>query len=113
MPVCCSCRSASDGSQLVWRWQGAAAATANSTACVQGPLTVQDIAEADEAFMSGGSLPVMGVTQWDGRDIGDGTVGVQALAIRQMIVNDMEPREDSGQHTQVPYGMLTGMPEDM
>lgn len=81
--------------------------------CMQGPLTVQDIAEADEAFMSGGSLPVMAVTQWDGRDIGDGTVGVQALAIRQMIVNDIEPREDSGQHTQVPYGMLTGMPEDM
>lgn len=80
---------------------------------VQGPLTVNDIAEADEAFMTGGSVPVMAVTQWDGRDIGDGTVGVQALAIRQMIVNDMEPVEYSGQHTPVPYGMLTGMPEDM
>lgn len=63
--------------------------------------------------MTGGSVPVMSVIQWDGRDVGDGTVGVQVLALRQMILNDMIPREGSGQHTQVPYGMLTGMMEDM
>lgn len=80
---------------------------------MQGPITVKDLSEADEAFMTGGSVPVMAVTQWDGRDIGDGTVGVQALALRQMILNDMIPKKGSEQHTQIPYGRLTGMMEDM
>jgi hypothetical protein len=80
---------------------------------MQGPITVKDLSEADEAFMTGGAVPVMAVTQWNGRNIGDGTVGVQVLALRQMILNDMIPKEGSGQHTQVPYGMLTGMMEDM
>jgi hypothetical protein len=80
---------------------------------LQGAISVKDLAEADEAFMTGGSVPVMAVTHWDDRSIGDGTVGVQALALRQMILNDMIPRKGSDQHTEIPYGMLTGMTEDM
>ena len=68
---------------------------------MQGPITVKDLSEADEAFMTGGSVPVMAVTQWDGRSIGDGTVGVQALALRQMILNDMIPRKGSDVHTSI------------
>jgi branched-subunit amino acid aminotransferase/4-amino-4-deoxychorismate lyase len=80
---------------------------------MQGPITVKDISEAAEMFMTGGSVPVAAVTEWDGRNIGDGTVGVMVLALRQMILNDMIPRKDSGIHTPVPYGALTGMPEDL
>ena len=93
--------------------------TERSMACMmsapwlQGSITVEDLSEAEEALMTGGSVPVMAVTQWDGRDIGDGEVGVQVLALRQMILNDMIPKKGSGQHTQIPYGMLTGMTEDM
>jgi hypothetical protein len=38
---------------------------------------------------------------------------VQVLALRQMFLNDMKPRRGSEQHTEVPYGVLTGMLEDM
>ena len=91
---------------------GVRARADRGAACMQGPITVKDLSEADEAFMTGGSVPVMAVTQWDGRSIGDGTVGVQALALRQMILNDMIPRKGSDVHTEIPYGMLTGMTED-
>jgi 4-amino-4-deoxychorismate lyase len=48
--------------------------------------------------------------QWDAQLIGDGTVGVVALQIRAMLEGDVRPRRGSGQHVQVPYGFLTGMP---
>eukprot|EP01025_Chloroclados_australasicus_P006701 TRINITY_DN12135_c0_g3_i1.p1 TRINITY_DN12135_c0_g3~~TRINITY_DN12135_c0_g3_i1.p1 ORF type:complete len:172 (-),score=19.86 TRINITY_DN12135_c0_g3_i1:72-512(-) len=78
----------------------------------QEPIKMTDVAVASEVFMTGGSVPVAPVVQWDGRKIGEGTVGVGVLALRQMILEDMKPRPESDQHTVVPYGMLTGMPED-
>ena len=71
---------------------------------------------AREVFVAGGALPVASITEWDGRTIGDGTVGVWALVLRQLILNDMTPDHRApyaAPHlTQVPYGILTGMIED-
>jgi hypothetical protein len=47
--------------------------------------------------------------QWDTAQIGDGTVGLGALQVRVMLVEDMKPRAGSNQHLEVPYGYLTGM----
>lgn len=47
--------------------------------------------------------------QWDGTTIGDGTAGLGALQLRVMLQEDAKPREGGDQHTEVPYGYLTGM----
>jgi hypothetical protein len=36
-------------------------------------------------------------------------VGLGALQVRVMLVDDMKPRAGSDQHVEVPYGYLTGM----
>jgi hypothetical protein len=52
--------------------------------------------------------------RWDDRPIGDGLVGINALAIRNMILNDMREADDNADVlTPVPYGMLTGMLDDI
>lgn len=83
------------------------------TGVEQGPITMDDVFAAREVFMTGGSIPVAAVTKWDNRRIGDGTVGVSVLSLRQMILNDMRPSRNSNQHRAVPYGILTGMPDDV
>lgn len=47
--------------------------------------------------------------QWDDTVIGDGTPGINTLSVRVMMRNDMVYRPGSDQHTEVPYGYLTGM----
>ena len=54
-------------------------------------------------------LPPRAPLQWDTAQIGDGTVGLGALQVRVMLVDDMKPRAGSDQHLEVPYGYLTGM----
>lgn len=51
------------------------------------------------------------VVQWDTQLIADGTAGIVALQIRVMLQNDTKPRPASDQHTEVPYGFMTGMEE--
>ena len=59
---------------------------------------------------------VMPVVVWDDVDfvskvsysrigVGPGSV---TLALRGLLEDDMDPRCESGQHTEVPYGVLTG-----
>ena len=82
---------------------------------LQVPLTVDDMQAAREIFLTGGSLPVVGVTHWDGHEVGDGTVGKSTLIIRKIIQDDMQPPKDvhfSEHHTYVPYGKMTGMMDD-
>lgn len=47
--------------------------------------------------------------QWDNKLIADGTPGETTLLIRTMMKKDWVYREGSDQHTEVPYGYLTGM----
>lgn len=67
-------------------------------------------------FKGGLRLQVMPVVVWDDVDfvskvsysrigVGPGSV---TLALRGLLEDDMDPRCESGQHTEVPYGALTG-----
>lgn len=78
-------------------------------------MTVTDVSNAAEAFVTGSTIAVVAATHWDRKQIGDGEVGRGALVLRQMILNDMKPPDDpytSPHHDQVPYGILTGMMMD-
>ena len=77
---------------------------------MQAPITLEEACQAKEVFVAGGSVPVAAVTEWDGRPIADGLVGVGVLVLRQMIMNDMTPHPNGNpQLTPVPYGIVTGM----
>ena len=86
---------------------------------VQGPVTMEDVRWAKEAFACGGSLPVRAITTWNDRPIGNGEVNTGALALYSMIMTDMKPpvRERAVQASRhwdrVPYGILTGMEADL
>ena len=59
-------------------------------------------------------LQVMPVVLWDDieffpdKGMGPGP-GLVTLALRSLLEDDMDPRSRSGQHTEVPYGIVTGM----
>jgi len=72
-------------------------------------ITPEEAKAAAEVFLVGTSLPVMSVVEWDDCKIGDGQVGIVALELRALILKDMVVRTGSEQHTEVPYGYLTGM----
>ena len=72
-------------------------------------ISVAEAKGAAEVFLVGTSLPVMPVVFWDDADIGDGAAGITALQLRALMQGDMRPVEGSDQHTEVPYGYLTGM----
>lgn len=85
------------------------------TILLQAPVTLQDISEAKEAFLTSGTLPVVGITNWRGRPIGDGTVGKSTIVLRKLLMDDMRPPKDveaSPYHVWVPYGRATGMVSD-
>ena len=72
-------------------------------------VSVQEAKSAAEVFMVGTSLPVMPVVAWDEVAIGDGSPGIASLQLRALVQGDMQPKQGSDQHTEVPYGYLTGM----
>lgn len=72
-------------------------------------ISLQEAKGAAEVFMVGTSLPVMPVIEWDGTPIGDGAPGIATLQLRALVQGDMRPSAGSDQHTEVPYGYLTGM----
>ncbi|DBA96325.1 TPA: hypothetical protein ACH3X3_002502 [Trebouxia sp. C0006] len=78
---------------------------------VQRPFSVEEAKSAREVFLTGSSLPVMPVIQWDQDAIGDGTPGRGVLSLKAMLLNHMNPANNKGQHVEVPYGYLTGMDE--
>jgi 4-amino-4-deoxychorismate lyase len=72
-------------------------------------IGVDEAKGAAEVFLVGSTLPVMSVVKWDDKVIGDGQPGIASLQLRALVQGDMMPREDSDQHTEIPYGYLTGM----
>lgn len=72
-------------------------------------FTVDEAKAAAEVFLTGTSLPVMPVVQWDDTRIGGGTPGMVALQLRALLQLDADPNPPSNRHTEVPYGFLTGM----
>ena len=70
-------------------------------------FSVEEAQRAKEVFVTHPLIPVMGVVEWDGVTIGDGTSGVNTAGFCEMIVEDSEPRENSFVHTEIPYGYMT------
>eukprot|EP01024_Parvocaulis_polyphysoides_P052705 TRINITY_DN52177_c0_g1_i1.p4 TRINITY_DN52177_c0_g1~~TRINITY_DN52177_c0_g1_i1.p4 ORF type:complete len:164 (-),score=10.64 TRINITY_DN52177_c0_g1_i1:247-738(-) len=67
----------------------------------------------EEIFLTSSSLPLMPVVGWDGKQIGDGQAGEVSMAFKALLEGDLDYRQGSDVHVQVPYGMLTGMEDDI
>ena len=77
-------------------------------------FTVEEAKAAREVFMAGSSMPVRGVTKWDGDQIYTGDVGRTTMALHRAIEEDMDPSNKDpkagyGEHVMVPFGFSTGM----
>jgi 4-amino-4-deoxychorismate lyase len=72
-------------------------------------ITVKEAKRAREVFVTGTTLPVMPVVQWDDAAIADGCPGLFTLQCRALIQNDQLSHENSPLHHEIPYGYLTGM----
>eukprot|EP00891_Asterochloris_glomerata_P005439 jgi/Astpho2/5439/e_gw1.00076.31.1_t len=77
-------------------------------------FTVEEAKAAREVFMAGSSMPVRGVTRWDGDQIYTGDVGRTTMALHRAIEEDMDPSNKDpkagyGEHVMVPFGFSTGM----
>ena len=70
-------------------------------------FSVSEAQLAKEVFVTHPTIPVMGVVEWDGIMIRDGTSGINTAAFSEAIVEDSEPRENSFVHTEIPYGYMT------
>lgn len=75
----------------------------------QRPIHSDEVLQAKEVFLIGSSHRVTAITSWNGANIGDGRPGSSALAFGNILENDQVPREGSTEHTEVPYGYVTGM----
>jgi 4-amino-4-deoxychorismate lyase len=71
-------------------------------------FTVEEAKACREVFLVGSGAVVMPVVTWDDVAIGDGVAGMGALQLRALMQGDMRPGSN-GDHTQVPYGVMTGM----
>lgn len=76
---------------------------------VQRSVSLEEAKSCAEAMLVGSQFPVMPITKWDGEPVGDGEVGVVSLQLRALLQTDVYPREGSNLHTEIPYGVLTGM----
>jgi len=82
----------------------------------QRHITVADLMGAREAFLTGSNLRVMPLVMLDGEIIGDGQPGITTLGLDAVLLEDMKvlPNNKSrDRHIPVPYGFLTGMPEQL
>ncbi|CAL5223376.1 g5881 [Coccomyxa viridis] len=77
----------------------------------QRKFTVEEAKQAKEVFMVGSNTMVMPVIQWDDHPFlnmkPDPEVGPLALALRALLLEDLDPKQDRGQHVEVPYDFLT------
>ncbi|CAK0782703.1 hypothetical protein CVIRNUC_005898 [Coccomyxa viridis] len=77
----------------------------------QRKFKVEEAKQAREAFMVGSSTMVMPVIQWDDHPFlsmkPDPEIGPLALALRALLVDDLDPTRNRGQHVEVPYDFLT------
>ena len=76
-------------------------------------FTVEEAQNAKEVFVTHPYIPVMGVVEWDGVIIGDGTSGINTAGFSELIVEDSEPRENSFVHTEIPYGYMMERQSDL
>ena len=76
---------------------------------VRRHFSVDEAKAAREVFLAGSSLPVIAVIKWDTKFIGTGLPGRGAMALRGLIENHMNPANNKGQHTEIPYGYISGM----
>eukprot|EP01025_Chloroclados_australasicus_P003940 TRINITY_DN10941_c0_g2_i1.p2 TRINITY_DN10941_c0_g2~~TRINITY_DN10941_c0_g2_i1.p2 ORF type:complete len:570 (+),score=93.50 TRINITY_DN10941_c0_g2_i1:205-1914(+) len=67
----------------------------------------------EEVFLTSSSLPLMPIVSWDGMQIGDGEAGETSMAFKALLEGDWDYRPGSDVHVQVPYGLMTGMDDDM
>lgn len=74
----------------------------------QRDITVEEAKQAAEVMLVGSSLPVMPVVQWDNAVIADGRPGVTSLLLRTLMIRDMQYKEGSDQHVEIPYGRRFG-----
>lgn len=72
-------------------------------------ITAKEAKRAQEVFVTGTTLPVIPIVQWDDVAIGDGSPGLFALQCRALIQSDQLSHESSPFHHEIPYGFLTGM----
>lgn len=77
------------------------------------PIHSDEVLAAKEAMLVDTGLLVSSLVSWNGQLIADGRPGVHALAFATMLENDRLPDEGglsaSENHTEVPYGYVTGM----
>lgn len=76
---------------------------------VRRHFSVEEAQAAREVFLVGSSLPVVAVISWDGLKIGTGLPGRGVMTLRAMIEHHMNPANNQGQHTEIPYGYITGI----
>lgn len=75
---------------------------------VQRHFSVDEAKAAREVFAVGSSLPILPVVVWDDVSIGSGVPGRGVLSLKALLLNHMNPANNTGQHEVVPYGWLTG-----
>lgn len=79
----------------------------------QRPITVTDVEEAAEAFITANVQGVVPVTVVGNFTPNDGVVGPGALALRALLELDVKNVDDLEFHAEIPYGYLTGMREQL
>jgi 4-amino-4-deoxychorismate lyase len=75
----------------------------------QRRISLEEAKSSKEAMLVGSQFPVMPIVKWDEHVIGEGDVGIVSLQLRVLLQADAQYSEKSPNHTEVPYGYLTGM----
>ena len=75
----------------------------------QRRISLEEAKSSKEAMLVGSQFPVMPIVKWDEHMIGEGDVGIVSLQLRVLLQADAQYSEKSPNHTEVPYGYLTGM----
>eukprot|EP00879_Flechtneria_rotunda_P006201 GHRR01006519.1.p1 GENE.GHRR01006519.1~~GHRR01006519.1.p1 ORF type:complete len:108 (+),score=17.15 GHRR01006519.1:516-839(+) len=80
-------------------------------------FTVDELKAAKEAFAVSTREGVVGISHIDDQFIGQHAfvdqAGPVSLALNEMLMVDRQPKEGSTRHTEVPYGYMTGMRDQL
>lgn len=76
-------------------------------------FSLSELRDAAEAFAVSSTIGVVGISHIDGHWIGahefEGAAGPTSLALNEMLIVARKPTPGSSEHTEVPYGYMTGM----
>lgn len=77
-------------------------------------FTKDELLAAQEAFAISTRMGVVGISHLDDQPMCkgseyEGSSGPVSLALNELLVLQKQPRQGSDEHTEVPYGYLTGM----